>query len=94
MDPCRQIGRRDTKCGSEIHGRATAEAVTAARKIVVMAVLLERRLPVVVDMLLRTGLVVSAVQMKRGMGVAADKSKRQQQNQAAQEQGSLHGTGT
>jgi hypothetical protein len=59
-----------------------------------MAMLLERRLPVVVSMLFGAGLVVSAVQMKRGMGVAADESKRQQQNQAAQEQGSLHGTGT
>jgi hypothetical protein len=38
--------------------------------------------------------VVSAVQMKRSMGVAADESERQQQDQATQEQGSLHGTGT
>jgi hypothetical protein len=30
--------------------------------------------------------------MKRGMGVASDESERQQQDQAAQEQGSLHGT--
>jgi len=36
---------------------------------------------------------VSAVQMKRGMGVAADDGERQQQNQAAPEQRSLHGTG-
>ena len=47
-----------------------------------------------VGMLLGAGLVVSAVQMKRGMGVAADESDRQQQDQAAQEQGWLHGTGT
>ena len=59
-----------------------------------MAMLMERRLPVVVGMLFGAGLVVSAVQMKRGMGVAADESERQQQDQAAQEQGSLHGTGT
>jgi hypothetical protein len=32
--------------------------------------------------------------MKRSMGVAAHESERQQQDQAAQEQGSLHGTGT
>jgi hypothetical protein len=32
--------------------------------------------------------------MKRSMGVAADESERQQQDQAAQERGSLHGTGT
>jgi hypothetical protein len=30
--------------------------------------------------------------MKRGMGVAAGESERQQQDGAAQEEGSLHGT--
>ena len=59
-----------------------------------MAMLMERRFTVVVGMLLGVGLVMSIAQMKRGMGVAADESERQQQNQAAQEQGSLHGTGT
>jgi MFS superfamily sulfate permease-like transporter len=59
-----------------------------------MAMLMERRFTVVVGMLLGAGLVMSIAQMKRGMGVAADESERQQQNQAAQEQGSLHGTGT
>jgi hypothetical protein len=59
-----------------------------------MAMLMKRRFSVMVGMLLGAGLVVSAVQMKRGMGVAADESERQQQDQAAQEQGSLHGTGT
>jgi hypothetical protein len=34
--------------------------------------------------------VVSPVQMQRGMGVAGDESDRQQQDQAAQEQGPLH----
>ena len=32
--------------------------------------------------------------MKRGMRIAADESERQQHDEAAQEQGSLHGTGT
>jgi hypothetical protein len=59
-----------------------------------MAMLMERRLPVMLRMLLRAGLVVSIAQMKRGMGVAADESERQQQDQAAQEQGSLHGKAT
>jgi len=59
-----------------------------------MAMLMERRLPVMLRMLLRAGLVVSIAQMKRGMGVAADESERQQQDQAAQEQGSLHGANT
>ena len=94
IDPRRQIGGRDTERGREIHGRAAAEAVAAARKPVVMAMLMERGRPVVVGMLLGARLVVSAVQMQRSMGVAADESERQQQDQAAQEQGSLHGTGT
>ena len=93
IDPRRQIGRRDTERGSEIHGRAAAEAVAAARKPVVMPMLMERRLSVVMGMLFGAGLVVSTVQMKRGMGVAANEGERQQQNQAAEEQRSLHGTG-
>ena len=56
-------------------------------------VLMERCLSVMVGMLLGTRLVVSIVQMKRGMGVAADEGERQQQNQSAEKQGSLHGTG-
>ena len=59
-----------------------------------MAMLMDRRFPMMVGMLLGAGLVVSVIQMKRGMGVAADESDRQQQDQAAQEQGSLHGTST
>ena len=93
IDPRRQIGRRDTERGREIHGRAAAEAVAAARQPVVMPMLMGRCLPVVVGMLFGAGLVVSAVEMKRGMGVAAHEGERQQQNQAAEKQGSLHGTG-
>ena len=59
-----------------------------------MLMLMKWRLPMVVGMLFRAGLLVHAIQMQRGMGVAADESERQQQNQAAQEQGSLHGTST
>ena len=92
MGPRRQIGRCDPERGSKVDGGAAAEAVAAARKPVVMAMLMRRRLPVVVGMLLGAGLVVSPVQMQRSMGVAADESDRQQQDQAAQEQGSLHGT--
>jgi len=94
MGPRRQIGRRDPERGSKADGGAAAETVAAARKPVVMAMLMERRLPVAVGMLLGAGLMVSAAQMQRGMGVAAGESDRQQQDQAAQEQGSLHGTGT
>jgi hypothetical protein len=94
MDLRRKFGRRYAWIGRNIDGRAAAEAIAAAGKSVVMAVLMKRCLSVVVGMLLRAGLVVSTVEMKRGMGVAADESERQQQNQAAQEQGSLHGTST
>ena len=58
----------------------------------VVLVFMERDLPVVVGMLLGAGIVVSGVQTKRGMGVAAGESERQQQNDAAQEQGPVHGT--
>ena len=47
--------------------------------------------PVVVGVLLRAGLGVSGIQMQRGMGIAARKRERQQHDQAAQDQGSLHG---
>ena len=83
MGPRRQIGRRDPERGSKVDGGTAAEAVAAARKPVVMAMLMERRLPVMLRMLLRAGLVVSPVQMKRSMGVAGDESERQQQDQAA-----------
>ena len=78
MYPCQQIGRRASERGSNINGRAAAEAVAAARKSVVMVVLMERCLSVVVGMLFRAWLVVSIVQMKRGIGVAAGESDRQQ----------------
>ena len=45
-----------------------------------MAMLMDRRFPMMVGMHFGAGLVVSAVQMKRGMGVTADEGERQQQN--------------
>ena len=92
MDP--QIGRCDTEDWRYIHSRGAAEAVAAARKAVVMPMLMKLCLSVMAGMFPGTGLVVSVVQMKRGMSVAADESDRQQQDQATQEQGSLHGRGT
>ena len=77
MNLRRQIGQRDTEDWRNIHGRAAAEAVAAARKSVVMTMLMERRFSVMVGMLLGAWLVMSIVQMKRGMGVAADESDRQ-----------------
>jgi len=78
MRPRRQIGWRDPERGSKIDGGAAAEAVAAARKSVVMTMLMERRFTVVVGILLGAGLVVSTVHIKRSMGVAADESERQQ----------------
>ena len=91
MNVRRQIGQRDAEHGGNVDGRAAAEAIAAARKPVVMAMLVKRRLSLAVRMLLRAGIVASRVQMKRGMGVAAGESERQQQDDAAQEQGPLHG---
>jgi hypothetical protein len=39
-------------------------------------------------------LAVSFIQVKRSVGIAARKRERQQHDQAAQEQGSPHGTST
>jgi len=89
MYPRRQLSRCESERGSKIHGRAAAEAVAAARKAVVMT-LRERRLSVMVGVLFGARLVMSGVQMKRSMGVAAYESERHQQDQAAQERGSLH----
>ena len=92
MNVRRQIGRRNTERGGNVDGRAAAEAVAAARKAMIVLVLMERSLPVVVGMLPRAGVLVSPVQVKRSVGVAAGESERQQQDDAAQEQGPLHGT--
>ena len=43
----------------------------------VMAMLMKRRPPGMLGMLLGAGLVVSVIEMKRGMGIAADESERQ-----------------
>jgi len=90
----RQIGWRDAERGGNVDRRAAAEAVAAAGKPVVMAMLMERCLAVVVGMPLGAGVAVNTAQTKRSIGVAADESERQQQNQAAQQQGSLHGRAT
>jgi hypothetical protein len=55
----RKLSRRDTERGDKMHGRAAAEAVAAARKAMAMAMPMERRLSVVIGMLLGAGLVVS-----------------------------------
>ena len=93
MDLRGEFGRRDVELGRKIDGRTAAEAVAAARKSLVVPMLMMRRVfSGVMCVLFRARLAVSFIQMERSMGIAA--RKRQQHDQAAQEQGSLHGTGT
>ena len=88
----RQFGRRDAEPGRKIDGRAAAEAVAAADKSFVVRMLMERLcVSALVPMLFRARPAVSGIQMKRSMSVAARKCERQQHDQAAQKQGSLHG---
>src|SRR5215472_9906342 len=72
-DARRQVDGGDAELGRQVGGGGAAEAVAAAGKSLVMPMLmlvLRFGVPVMVGVLLRAGLVVSAVQMKRGMGVA------------------------
>ena len=95
MDLRRKFGRRDAGIGRNIDGRAAAEAVAAAGKsLVVLMLMMRQAFSAVVRVLLRARLSVSGNRMKRGMGIAADESERQQDDKAAQEQGSLHGAST
>ena len=95
MDLRGEFGRRDVELGRKIDGRAAAEAVAAARKSLVVPMLMMRQVfSAVMCVLFRARLGLSGAQMKRGMGIAACKRERQQHDQAAQEQGSLHCTGT
>ena len=88
----RQFGRRDAEPGRKIDGRAAAEAVAAAGKSLVVWMLMERLcVSALVPMLFRTRPAVSGIQMKRGMGIPADESQREEHDEAAQKQGSLHG---
>jgi hypothetical protein len=95
MDLRGEFGRRDAEPERKIDGRAAAEAVAAARKSLVVPMLMMRRVFfTVVCVLFRTRLAVSLIQVKRSVGIAARKRERQQHDQAAQEQGSPHGTST
>ena len=78
MDLRREFGRRDAGIGRNIDGRAAAEAIAAARKAIVVPVLVMRRgFSAVVRVLFGARLAVSGVQVKRSMGVAACKRERQ-----------------
>jgi hypothetical protein len=95
MDFRRKFCRRDAELGREIvHGTA-AEAIAAARKSLVVLMLMVRRgISAVVGVLFGARFGVRGIQMKRSMGIAARERERQQDHQAAQEQGSLHGMST
>ena len=78
MELRREFGRRDAGIGRKINGRAAAEAIAAARKAIVVPVLVMRRgFSAVVGVLFRARLAVSGVEVKRSMGVAACKRERQ-----------------
>jgi hypothetical protein len=62
MELRREFGRRDAGIGRKINGRAAAEAVAAARKAIVVPMLVMRRgFSAVVRVLLRARLAVSRV---------------------------------
>lgn len=89
-----ELDQSYAELGRDIGCRGAAEAVAAARKALVVAVLMLMRgsgFPVVVGVLLRAGLGMSDIHMQPGMGVAARKRKRQQHDQAAQDEGPLRG---
>jgi len=95
MKARQQIGRRHGERGRKINGDGATEAIAAAGKSLVVPVLvLSFVFAVMVGMPLGAGRGMNGVQMKRGMGIAARKCERQQHDQAAQEQGSLHGMST
>ena len=93
MKARQQIGRRHGERGRKINGDGATEAIAAAGKSFVVPMLVMRRAlsGAVVPVLFRAKLAVSGIQMKRSMSVAARKCERQQHDQAAQKQGSLHG---
>jgi hypothetical protein len=91
MDLRRELCRSDAELGREIGGGGAAQAITTARKALVVLMLVMRQcLSGVMRVIFRAGLGVSGTQVKRSMGVAARKRERQQHDQAAQEEGSLH----
>jgi len=79
----RQFCGRDAGVGGDISRGAAAEAITAARKVLFVPMLMGRCFPVMVGVPFRARLGVSGAQMERGMGIAACKRERQQHDQAA-----------
>jgi hypothetical protein len=91
MDLRRELRRSGVGLGCNVGCRVAAEAVAAARKaLVVLVVMVRRGFSVVVGVPLRAGLGVRGRQMKRGMRVAVRKRERQQYDQAAEERRPHH----
>jgi hypothetical protein len=84
VNPRREFRRSDVELGWKIGCGGAAQAVAAARKCLAgLMVGMGRGFSGVVGVLFRTGLGVSATQMQRSMGVAANKSQRQEDDQAS-----------
>jgi hypothetical protein len=80
----REVCRSDPELGWEIGCGGAAQAVAAAREaVVVLMLVMGRGFPGVMGVLFRRGFEMSATQMQRSMSVAANKSERQQDDQAS-----------
>ena len=91
MDLRRELCRSHAELGRKIDCGAAAQAVAAARKtLVVLMLMMRQRFSGVVGVLFRARFGVSGTQMKRGLSIAARKRERQQHDQAAQYQGSFN----
>ena len=87
MDLRSQLCRSDGGLGRKKGCGSATQAVAAARRSVVVPMLVIRRgCSGVVDVLFRTGIQVSGNQMQRGVSIAVGKRQRQQQDQASDKQ--------
>ena len=87
MDLRPQLCRSDGELGRKKGCGSAAQAVTAARRSVIVPMLVMRRgCSDVVDVLFRTGIQVSGNQMQRSVSIAVGERQRQQQDQASDKQ--------
>ena len=87
MDLRPQLCRSDGELGRKKGCGSAAQAVAAARRSVIVPMLVIRRgCSDVVDVLFRTRIQVSGNQMQRGVSIAVGERQRQQQDQASDKQ--------
>lgn len=87
MDLRADLGPSDGELWRKIGRGSAAQAVAAARKSVIVPMLvIGCSRSGLVHVLFRAGSGVSATQMQRSMGVAADESERQHQDKASEKQ--------